>query len=233
MLAVDLRHQDIKYSLRRYYVDEFLTQQAAGLVPGSLVLDVGGVRIKKRGQFDLAAYPVEIITLNLVTGKQPHIQADAGQLPLCGRCADAVICSEVLEHVPDPRPVISEAHRVLKPGGMLLVTVPFLHRIHADPYDYGRYTAYFWQQNLLAAGFQEIAVEKQGLFWSVLVEMLRGLVQHRISEGGYAFRPWRSLNVRAVAWARRKIPAWEARTAGHPYNTSFTTGFGIKAIRSK
>lgn len=55
---------------------------------------------------------------------------------------DFVLCSEVIEHVPRPERVLSEISRVLKPGGTLLLTVPFLARMHEEPYDYYRYTRY-------------------------------------------------------------------------------------------
>ena len=45
--------RDISYSLRRYYVDEFHLRQVAKLEPGSVVLDLGGNRLGKRGTFDL------------------------------------------------------------------------------------------------------------------------------------------------------------------------------------
>jgi hypothetical protein len=64
----------------------------------------------------------------------------------------------------------------LKPNGIVLITVPFLYRIHADPYDFGRYTDYFWHQVFQEASFQEIVIEKQGLFGCVLFDMLRDYI---------------------------------------------------------
>ena len=54
------------------------------------------------------------------------IQADATRLPFASSAFDAVVCSETAEHIPDDLAVISEAHRVLKPGGLLFFTVPNL-----------------------------------------------------------------------------------------------------------
>jgi len=53
---------------------------------------------------------------------------------------DTVMCFEVLEHVPDPARAMSELSRILKPGGVLLLTVPHLSRLHEEPHDYFRYT---------------------------------------------------------------------------------------------
>ncbi|MBL7810778.1 MAG: class I SAM-dependent methyltransferase [Bacteroidetes bacterium] len=53
---------------------------------------------------------------------------------------DTVLCTDVLEHVKKPGQLFSEMTRVLKPGGKLIVTVPYLYWIHADPWDYYRYS---------------------------------------------------------------------------------------------
>ena len=51
-------------------------------------------------------------------------QADATQLPFADHSFDKVICSEVLEHIPDYQAVLKEIRRVLKPGGLLAISVP-------------------------------------------------------------------------------------------------------------
>ena len=52
------------------------------------------------------------------------VRADAEDLPFCDACFDAVICTEVLEHVADPRTVVGEVRRVIKPDGLAIFTVP-------------------------------------------------------------------------------------------------------------
>ena len=53
---------------------------------------------------------------------------------------NAVVCWSVLEHVPDPQQAIAEMYRVLRPGGLIWVQLPFLFPYHADPHDYWRVT---------------------------------------------------------------------------------------------
>lgn len=60
--------------------------------------------------------------------------------PVPDSCYDTVICTELLEHVEDPRHVAAEIHRVLRPGGRLVLSVPFLGRLHEEPRDFYRYT---------------------------------------------------------------------------------------------
>jgi SAM-dependent methyltransferase len=55
---------------------------------------------------------------------------------------DTIICTQVLEHVPNPFDAIDELYRILRPGGQLLITVPFLNNYHMEPDDYWRFTEY-------------------------------------------------------------------------------------------
>jgi len=222
----------LSYSLRRAYVDDFHDRHIPTLAPGSRVLDLGGLRLAKRGRFDIEQRALRVVVANLSRERSPHVQADAARTPFADGCFDAVICSELLEHVPEPGRVLSEAGRVLRPGGVLLVCVPFLFHVHADPYDYGRYTDYYWREALARAGFGPVQVEKQGLFWSVLADMLRAWVYHRslnVSLPGWQRRPLAA----GVRWLRRRAVAWDAQAGPeHPFYGSYTTGYGLVAVKA-
>ena len=81
-------------------------------------------------------------TINLEIEATPNVDvvADGHSLPFKDAVFDAVISEAVLEHVQDPKRVVSEMHRVLKPGGYVCAAVPFLQGFHASPHDYQRYT---------------------------------------------------------------------------------------------
>jgi SAM-dependent methyltransferase len=64
-----------------------------------------------------------------------------GGIPLADGSVDCILCTEVLEHVFDHPRLIHEMHRVLRPGGKLILTVPWSARYHYIPHDYFRYTA--------------------------------------------------------------------------------------------
>jgi SAM-dependent methyltransferase len=82
------------------------------------------------------------------------ILADVQAMPeVPDSCYDTVLCSEVLEHIPRPEAALAEIHRVLRPGGRLLLSVPFLSRLHEEPHDYFRYTEHGLKDLLVRQGF--------------------------------------------------------------------------------
>lgn len=229
-----IQARNLSYSLRRHYLDAFHFRHLAALPSDSLVLDLGGNRIGKRGLFDVEKYDLKVVYANLSIAKRPHLQAEAAWLPLREETFDAVICSELLEHVPDPIAVVKETHRVLRAGGTLLVCVPFLTRIHGDPFDFGRYTDYYWLETLKEAGFIDITIEHQGRFWSVLVDMLRDLAYFNENRSVPRNAMLRRLISRAMAKARQKAVEWDS-SAGHEKFSvpeGYATGFGIRATKA-
>jgi len=78
------------------------------------------------------------------------------QIPLANCSIDSIITTEVLEHCPNPEAVIKEMHRILKPGGVVLLTVPFLWPIHDSPNDEFRYTNYSLKRFFDSAGFKYV-----------------------------------------------------------------------------
>jgi SAM-dependent methyltransferase len=69
------------------------------------------------------------------------VWGDAHHLPFREGSVDTVLCLELLEHVPEPDCCLAQIARVLRPGGRLLATVPFIAPLHAMPYDFSRMTA--------------------------------------------------------------------------------------------
>lgn len=87
-------------------------------------------------------------------------KGDLLALPFHEAAFDGVILSEVLEHCVDPRAAVGEVFRVLKPGGLLLVTSPYIwpeHGIEGEYRDYWRFTRHGWEYLLRDFGSVEIA----------------------------------------------------------------------------
>ena len=74
--------------------------------------------------------------------RKPDIVADIVNLPFKDGSYEVIMCSEIFEHLLEPQKAIEEIKRVLKPGGILILTTRFLFPIHDAPGDYWRYTPY-------------------------------------------------------------------------------------------
>lgn len=82
--------------------------------------------------------------------------------------ADVILCSEVLEHVPRPEAALAEFRRVLRPGGTLILSTPFLARLHEEPHDYFRYTRHGLVTMLAQTRFRVQTIEPTGGLFSFL-----------------------------------------------------------------
>jgi SAM-dependent methyltransferase len=224
---------DLNYSVRRHFVDEFYERHVGALTAGTRVIDIGGHRSRKRGRFDIRRHPVDVTYANIDPGWEPDIICDAASVPRESGSFDAVVLAEVVEHLPEPGAALREAARLLRRGGVLLATAPFLFRVHPDPIDVGRYAPDWWHATLGSAGFAEIEIERQGMMLSVLAEIGRGWASHLEQTGAY-FPGARGPALELVAWARRTALEWESRPsfAANAYYGSFTTGYGVKAVRA-
>jgi SAM-dependent methyltransferase len=101
---------------------------------------------------------------------------DGGHWPEGARDADVVLCTEVLEHVREPRALLAEAHAALRPGGRLLLTVPFAARWHFVPHDYWRFTPSSLKLLLEEAGFRNVVVRARGDELTVACYKLQALL---------------------------------------------------------
>jgi len=100
--------------------------------------------------------------------KRPTVVADVTQIPFQDRAFDSALCTEVLEHLPEPGRCLDEIRRVVKPGGMVLFTVPMTVHTHSEPYDFYRYTEYGLRYLLDKHGFEIVTLRRLGGVVSVM-----------------------------------------------------------------
>lgn len=145
----------------------FVRQAAHALSQGALVIDVGAGQCQYKDLFFDKRY------IGVDFGGGDHewdysrldTVADIHELPIQSGIADAVLCTEVLEHTYDPQKVICEMARILKTGGRAFITVPQGWGEHQVPHDYFRYTQYGMKVLLGRAGLEIVEVMKTtGLF---------------------------------------------------------------------
>jgi SAM-dependent methyltransferase len=120
------------------------------------------------------------------------IIADAHNLPFENGQFDGVVAVEVFEHLRDPRKAASEVYRVLKSGGGLVMSTPFLFRVHGDPHDYQRFTEGGLRQ--LLDEFREVKIVPFGGRRHILSDLIttnsRYVVPLRIANHAIASRWW-------------------------------------------
>jgi SAM-dependent methyltransferase len=147
-----------------------------------VLLDVGCGWSPYRSVVLAQGSPVKrYLGLDLENGRyarRPDLTWDGKSIPLPDGSVDCAMATEVLEHVPEPALVLREVLRVLAPGGLLLVTVPFLWPLHDPPFDEYRFTPYALRRLLAGAGFTDIIVEAMG-GWDAALAVMLGLWARR------------------------------------------------------
>lgn len=91
------------------------------------------------------------------------------KLPFDDGYADTVTSFQVLEHLAEPHFFLSECYRILKSGGRIFITVPFMWHVHEEPHDYFRYTKYGLEYLLNKSGFVDIEIKENTGFWQMWI----------------------------------------------------------------
>ena len=99
------------------------------------------------------------------------IVSDILSIPLPDHSVDAIMCTEVLEHIPDPLGAIKEFGRLLKPEGYLLITAPFASLTHFAPYHFASgFSKYFYEKHLPDNGFEITDMQLNGNFFEYVAQ---------------------------------------------------------------
>ena len=142
-------------ALRQLFTEKELTEK--------LIVNIGsGIKVVHPEVINLDIYPL------------PHVElvADVARLPFRDECVDMVICESVLEHIAKPERVVSEITRVLKKGGYIYVSVPFVYPFHASPNDYFR-----WSKNGIRESFNGFDEIQSGMRAGPMAA-LQGVLMH-------------------------------------------------------
>ncbi|MGH7940772.1 MAG: class I SAM-dependent methyltransferase, partial [Limisphaerales bacterium] len=102
----------------------------------------------------------------------------AHAIPVVAESFDSVLCTEVLEHVPDPLAVWREFHRILRPGGQVLLSTPMYWPPHELPYDFYRYPEHGLRYLATTAGFQIKELWPRGGRWAMLGQVGMHTLHH-------------------------------------------------------
>jgi len=134
--------------------DLAVREWAKSLTLGSVVLDIGAGRCKYAPLFSHCKYtPQDAPDARYAPEGLSLIRSDLAAIPLASGSVDAILCTEVLEHVENPLEAVSEFARLLKPGGRLFLSVPAACRVHQVPtHYYGGFAPDFFERSLPARG---------------------------------------------------------------------------------
>lgn len=148
-------------------IQAFLREEAQALPAGIKVLDAGA------GTRPFAAYFGRQIyaSCDMPGGfyKQQHdFECFLHDIPMPSDHYDCIINTQVLEHVPDPLKTLREMNRVLKPGGILLLTVPLNAPLHGEPWHFHHFTHHALGHLAHESNYELIRCEKiGGAFWNL------------------------------------------------------------------
>ncbi len=176
-----MRYRDINSEIRQAWLEKTLAE-----IPASLrILDAGAGRLRNKSlcaHLDYVAQDFcqisnyeklgdwECIDIGQVDGAlsaQIDLVCDIVAIPEPNASFDAILCAEVLEHVPDPVKALEEFSRLLKPGGRLILTAPFASMVHLAPYHYCTgFSRYWYEHHLPRLGLQIKELSPNGDWFS-------------------------------------------------------------------
>ena len=176
----------------------WLKQALTTLPSGARLLDAGAGELKNRQYCshldyvsqDFCQYqgsgggaPDEGLQMNRWDNSRIDLVSDIAAIPAPDSSFDVILCSEVLEHVPEPTRALDEFTRLLKPGGMIILTAPFGSNVHMAPYHYcSGFSKYWYEYHLSQRGFRIETLTPNGDWYALLrqeITRLGGLERQR------------------------------------------------------
>ena len=149
------------------YLLEKQIKQAGKYITGR-VLDVGAGEFDRYGGvFNCGEY----IRMDVNAGLNIDVVGSADNIPFADSSFDSVVSTQVFEHLANPLKAAKEVYRVLKTGGILLITVPQWNELHSEPHDYWRYTKFGIKELFEKQGFKMVEIHQRGGYFTTLAQM--------------------------------------------------------------
>jgi len=157
---------ELKNQLVNYTHDRELLRSASIHLRGRLI-DIGCGA--KPYQEMLARYVTEDVGVDHQQTLHDKSQIDyfgtAYELPAENASFDSAICTAVLDHLEEPERALRECHRVLKPAGAAIYTIPFIWHLHEEPRDFYRFSKYGLRYLFEKTGFEIVELKALSGFW--------------------------------------------------------------------
>ena len=234
-MSIDVRSLKAIFHFNDYNRDEFVASIAGQLSPGTKVLDAGAGSCRYKPLFqhcqyesqDFAEYEGE----NHHYGQLDYV-GDIATIPVVDGYFDCVLCTEVLEHIPEPELAIKEFSRILKGGGTLILTAPLGSGIHMAPYHYyGGFSEYWYRYMLPKHKFEIKTIQSNGGFFKLYGQESQRFLSLLTPESGPARALFAPVKIVLALWFRLLMPLVGYLLDPLDRQRDFTVGYFVIASR--
>jgi len=190
-----------------YHARQGLYQAILGLAPEiyGRVIDIGCGYKPYQELFTTQDYVgLEYDSPDNRANKKADFFYDGKKFPFSNNEFDCAICSQVLEHVFTPLAFLSEINRVLKPGALFLITIPFVWDEHEQPQDFARYSSFGIKAILEQQGFEIVKHEKTVADLRVIFQ----LVNAYLCKAMLGTNPFLNIIICAIVMSPFNIMGW-------------------------
>jgi len=167
-------------------IDAWVAKKRAELPAGARIIDVGAgpqpyrkcCKHLKYVSQDFAAYDGKgdgaALQAKGFSYNGLDIVSDICSIPEPDESFDAILCTEVFEHIPDPPSALKEFFRLLKPGGKIILTAPFCSLTHFSPFHFASgFNSYWWKHWLQRVAFSHFEITPCGGFFDFLAQLVK------------------------------------------------------------
>lgn len=176
----------------------------------------------------------DVVALDATAIEGISVIGFADELPFAAKSFDTVLLTEVLEHVGDLEGAVSELHRVLRPGGHALVTIPYLYPTHEAPYDFRRLTHFGFRAVLERHGLEVLSLDAKGGGLLMMAHLMVLAVVAALDGVSTKLMLSRSLtDFRALRWllgAPQELVGRRLRTSPGVTGSASSTSLGYMAV---
>lgn len=178
------------------------------------------------GQYDPDEGDAGLQAADFIYGELDHI-CDITDIPEPDGAFDAVLCTEVLEHLPNPVAALVELSRLLKKGGTMILTAPFSSLTHFAPYHYCTgFNRFFYEKHLPELGLEIQEITPNGGYFGHIAQEVR-----RVPAMGEQFS---GLKIpRKIKRAHRRFLKWMQELENADRGSSAMLSYGLHVIAKK